>query len=918
MYILKQAFFIIFFLALAIAAVAQTENLPINNTILQDSLSGFSKDSISVIDTINSDSSQVVKDKAAKKAPKGDIATTIRYTAKDSIYFDVANQVVEMYGAATITYGQIKLEADDIDIDWKSNMLMAEGKVDENGKKQGSPIFTDGPEQYHTDKIKYNFKTKKAFISGIVTQHGEGYVHGDQVKRNEKEEMFLNHAKYTTCNLETPHFHIEANKLKMIPNDKIISGPFHLKVNDIPTPLGFAFGMFPSPRKRTSGIIVPAYGEERLRGFFLRNGGFYLDINEYINLAVLGEIYSRGSHGVNIASDYRKRYAYNGRLNFSYNQFNSGALEDTTGGVKNFWLQWSHSPQSRGTSRFSASVNAGTSTFNQYNFVNNMQQQLNTTFNSNVSYSKTFTGTPFNLTSSLRHNQNVRTGQMDLTLPDIAINMNRIYPFKFAGSSGKRWYEKINLAYNFNASNRLTNNGLYVDKTPGVDTGTPGGMVGGVNQGIGGATPAGRELMPFNMQNLPTIFDNAQVGGRHTIPVSTSMTALKYFTVSPAFNYEEVWYLKQLNHQFNPQLGTVVTDTTSGFYRAYSYSASASVNTRIYGTYYPNSKNIKGIRHVMTPSMSLSYRPDFSRPQYDYYQYVQSDTNGNFRYRSRYEGFLFGTPGMGRSAALSFSLNNNIEMKVRDKKDSTNEKATKKISIFDNISMSTGYDIIADSFNLAPIRIAARTRLFDNKVDINLGGTIDPYIYEMEGEARTPQGGRTIRQRRIDEYAWNHGQGIGQISNLNFAVGTSFNPQARKGDKKTPKGGNADEMEYINANPDMYVDWSVPWNLRVNYSLFYTRVGHNDPSITQSINFSGDVSITEKWKITFNSGFDVQRKEFTMTNINIHRDLHCWELLFNWVPFGRLTSYSLDVRVKSSILQDLKLSRRRSFFDMGF
>jgi hypothetical protein len=884
-HILKHAFFIIFLLLIATSAFSQTEEL-LNKPLLQDSISN-----------INADTSKVVN-KAKQAAKKGDISTTIKYTAKDSIFFNLANQAVSMYGEGDIDYGEIKLEADDIEIDWKSSTLSAQGKVGEDGKKTGTPIFQDGADKYYTEKIKYNFKSKKAYITGVVTQHGEGFIHGDQVKRNEKEEMFLNHAKYTTCNLAEPHFHIEASKLKMIPNDKIITGPFNLRVNNIPTPLGFAFGMFPSPRKRTSGIIFPSYGEERLRGFFLRDGGFYFDVNEYVNLAVQGDIFSRGSHGLRVSSDYRKRYSYNGRFNVDYSQVpGSTNLEDSSK-VKTFWVRWNHTPQSKGTSRFAASVNLGTSKYNQYNFVN-VQQNMNTTFNSSVNYSKTFTGTPFNMNASMRHNQNVQTGQMDINLPDLALNMNRIYPFKFGSSSGKRWYEKINMAYNFNTTNQLSNRitqfrindeGLRRDTTYYAD---------------------------FNLQNLPLILDRAQLGGRHTIPISTSMTLMKYFTVNPGFNYEELWYLKSLNHSFDSEKGALRTDTINGFSRAYSYNASASVNTRIYGTFYPKSKKILGVRHVMTPSMGFSYRPDFAQEKYGYYQNVQVDTLGNRRLLSRYDGFVYGTPGMGQSASLNFSINNNIEMKVRTKSDSTSSnKDTKKISIFDNISVSGGYNFLADSLNLSPLRMSARTRLFNNKIDINIGGTLDPYVYVIEGYRTNG----SIIQRQVNQYAWDNGKGIGQLSNANLAVGTSFNPKARTGDKKTASKGAAsdDEMEFINANPDLYIDWNVPWNLRLNYNLNYNKRGFSEAQVTQGITFSGDLSITEKWKIAFNSGFDIQRKEFTQTNVSINRDLHCWDMRFNWVPFGRFTSYSIDIAVKASVLQDLKLSRRRNFFDRGF
>jgi hypothetical protein len=825
-----------------------------------------------------------------EKKPQGDITTTIKYTARDSINFDVVNQIVYLYGDAKIDYGDVELEAGEIVINWHTHTLTATSRIDSLGKKEGVPVFKDGPETYVTQNIKYNFKTKKAIISGMVTQQGDAFMHGEKIKKTEDSELYIDHAKYTTCNLEDPHFHIAANKLKVIQNDKIISGPFNLVFNDIPTPLGFAFGMFPAPKKRTSGILIPTYGEERTRGFFLRDGGFFLALNDHVNLALRGDIYSKGSYGFNVASEYRKRYAYNGNFSFRHTvNYWSPNIEDSTA-AKDYWINWTHAPQSKGNSRFSASVNGGSSSFTQNNLMS-IEQNINTTFNSSVNFSHTFAGTPFNMAVSARHNQNVRTGQMDMTLPEMSLNMNRIFPFKKAGSSGKSWYEKISVAHTFNTTNRLTN--MVPNYSPNAI--------------------APDTALAINRENIPVFLERASIGARHSVPITTTFNMFKHFAISPSVNYEELWYLRELNHRYNEETQRMEIDTLNRFSRAYSYGANIGATTRLYGTIYPKSEKILGIRHVMIPTLGFSARPDFSHERYGYYKEVQVDSTGRKRMVSRYDGFVYGAPGMGKSASFNFSLNNNLEMKVRTKNDSTGNNS-KKVSILDNLSMSTSYNVLADSFQLAPIRLAARTRLFNNKLDVNFASTVDPYTYELISESYNTNGDRIVQQRRRSDYAWNNGGGIGRISQAMLSLGTNLNPAARGKDKKNTTA-TPEEMEFINANPDLYVDFNIPWSLRLNYNINYSKTGFADPNIMQTLNFSGDVSLTEKWKIGFSSGYDFVRKDLTMTNINIYRDLHCWELRFNWVPFGRFTSFSLDIQVKAPILQDLKLSRRRNFGD---
>ena len=433
----------------------------------------------------------------------------------------------------------------------------------------GKPIFSEGNQSYETDKITYNFDSRKAKIKGIVTQLDDAYMQGEDVNKNEEDELFISHAMYTTCNLAEPHFHISSSKIKVIPGKKVVSGPFHLKFGDVPTPLGFIFGMFPQPKKKISGLIMPNYGEEKRRGFYLRDGGYYFAISDYLDLRVTGDIYSKGSFGGTIATNYNKRYSYNGSLRFNYNKSKLGDFENPATS-NDFSLSWSHTPDSRGkSSRFSSSVNFQTNSYNQNkNLVySDFNESINAQFNSNISYSKTFSG-PFNLSANLRHSQNVQTKKVNLTLPDVSYNMSRIYPFKNLGKLGKTPLGKLSISHRFTGKIELSN-------------GSVGNSFSGLN--IINSSNNFSEQIDFNMENINSIIDRSKIGGKHTIPISTSFNLLKYFTVSPSMNYNELWYLKKLDYTFNEEENGIQVDTTNAFQRAWSYSTALSLSTRIYG-----------------------------------------------------------------------------------------------------------------------------------------------------------------------------------------------------------------------------------------------------------------------------------------------------------------------------------------------
>ena len=834
---------------------------------------------------------------------KSEIETTINYSAKDSIFYDLKSQKIKLYGNSKIDYGEINLEAYEILVDWNDKTLDANYLTDSTGKKIGKPIFSEGNQSYETDKITYNFDSRKAKIKGIVTQLDDAYMQGEDVKKNEEDELFISHAMYTTCNLEEPHFHISSGKIKVIPGKKVVSGPFHLKFGDVPTPLGFIFGMFPQPKKKVSGLIMPNYGEEKRRGFYLRDGGYYFAVNDHIDLRLTGDVYSKGSYGMTLGSSYKKRYSYSGNLRFNYNKSKLGDFENPSTS-NDFSFSWSHTPDAKGkSSRFSSSVNFQTNSYNQNkNLVySDFNESINAQFNSNISYTKTFKGSPFNLSANLRHSQNVQTKKVNLTLPDVSYNMSRIYPFKNLGKLGKTALGKISISHRFNGKIELTN-------------GSVGNSLSGLN--ILNSSNNFSEQIDFNMDNLNSIIDRSKIGGKHTIPISTSFNLLKYFTVSPSVNYNEIWYFKKLSYNYNELEDGIEIDTTNSFQRAWSYSSAFALSTRIYGTVFFKKGKIKAIRHVISPEISMSFSPDFTKPKFGYYENVQINREGDTKLLSKYENFLFGSPRIGSSASMNFYIGNNLEMKVVDKNDTIS--GTRKIKIFDNLSFSSSYNFLADSFRLAPIRFSTRTSFFKRLINLSVSGNIDPYTFKLDSISENSSGIKNVYQRRIDELAYKNNQGVGSLAYINMSLGFRFSAKDFRSEDEEEKDssfGTREEIDYINSNIAEYIDFNVPWSINASYNLNRRKLGLRDPTITQTLTFSGDVSISEKTKISFRSGYDFKFKMLTQTSINATRDLHCWRINFSWVPFGRFQSYNLSINAVSALLQDLKLEKRSRFFD---
>jgi hypothetical protein len=849
---------------------------------------------------VNPTDSLNTKNNTPKNTKKSDIETTINYSARDSIFSTLDNKTIWLYGDAKITYGEIEVEAEEIIIDYANNTVTAHGIADSLGKVQGYPIFKNGQELYETKDIIYNFKTGRARISEVVTQQGEGYLHGDAVFKNEKGELLSIRNSYTTCNLEHPHYRIRATKTKAIPNDKIVAGPFYLEFNDIPLPIGFLFGMFPAQRESKSGIIFPSYGEDRKRGFNLRNGGYFFDISDYVKLAITGDIYSKGGHALYVKTNYNKKYKYSGSANFSYSKTKLSDKIEAPQISNDFYLTWSHSPQSKGTGRFSASVNAATSSYNKNNnmnlgltneFSSTRLNNSTTKMSSNVSYSKKFANTPFSLGVNLSHNQDLVTKIVDLPLPTLTLNMTNLYPFQRKNGKTSAM-DNFSVGYSMAATNKMTNN-------------------------IGRVTPSAKKdsIAPFTFRNLGTFFENAKKGVRHAVPISMSFKVLKYFTVSPSVNLEHKWYFENLKWGYvtdpltRKSVLTPTRDKSVGFNTITNYNFSTGMNTRLYGTYFLKRGKVKAIRHIVNPSVSYSYIPDFTKNK-DYFDEVV--VNDKITYRSKHEGFVYGGSNTGHSSSIGFGIGNNLEMKVKSEKDTV----ARKVSLLNNLSVNSSYNFLADSFNLAPFNIAANTNILNNFLNINLSASLDPYYYNKEADEET----NVIREVRKRGYAWDNDQGIGRITSASLAMSTNLNPKARdKQQDSRDKIGKSDlpdqEKQYLIANPNAYIDFDIPWDLSISYNLSYNHTVNRDPEITQTLQFSGKVSLSQKWNVNFNSGYHFESKEFTNTNIAIARDLHCWTMNFTWVPFGRFQSYNFTIAVKASVLQDLKLERRKPFLD---
>lgn len=873
---------------------------------------------------------------------KGSVETTVKYAAKDSIRFNVQEKKAVLYDKANVDYGELSLKAAVITVDYTKNILTAEGAPDSTGRVQDKPIFKNGAENYQAGRINYNFKTKKGKIAEAVTQQGEGYVHADVIKKNQYNEIYGRNGRYTTCNLEHPHFFINASKMKMIPGEKVVTGPFNLVISDIPTPLGFLFGYFPSPSKsRASGIIIPSYGNSTDRGFFLRNGGYYWAASDNIGIRFTGDVYAGagrqfgGWRGM-AESQYIKRYKYSGLASFEYsyrpisiaNRRNDGTNTSLASRrftkSETFWINWSHSPVPRpGGGRFSASVRAGSTEYNQQNVAGDPQRFLTPAFQSNITYSKQLRNAPVNYTVNLSQSQNTGTGSMDFTLPDITLGVARQYPYQWLGlePSGK-FYEQFAFSYDLRAQNRITNTQAARTFVAGVP------LLGGSN-----AT----RVIPIDVDNIDQLLRNSQTDIQHNFQISLgSYSFLKFINLAPTVTYRQFWYLKQLDYKFDPVAQAVRIDTLSKFniVNDFSSGVSANLGTTIYGLYQVNSKKIKAIRHKVTPNISLSYAPKSGNanstniPGLPYYGTVANrnepptgirEIDNRFfdeRRYSRFPGFTGATSA--QSASMNFTLQNALEMKVRDNNDTTGTTPFKKVDLIKNFDVNFSYNFMAKEFALSQIAFSFNTQIA-TKLNLNMRASFDPYQRDTAGIL-------------INKYLFNQdSRRLARLTTANLGLQYQFNPSQKPGRKSNISRDVAAANDPalgtpIPINPyEDYVDFELPWELNAGFTALYTDPGPRPTRLTYirprslssaSLNLSGSVKLTNNTRIGYLTNYDFINGTAAFTSLNIFRDLHCWQITGTWYPFkGPTQGYFITIAAKSSLLQDLKLNRNRTFLN---
>ncbi len=808
----------------------------------------------------------------------------------DSLYYDVRNRTVYIFNEGDVTYQDMSLKADYMRINMDTKEIYAYGKADtvDGQPTVTHPVFEEGSSSYTMDTITYNITSKKAKIKGVATQEGDGWLIGGSVKKMPDNTINIQHGKYTTCDhTDHPHFYLAMTKAKVIPGKKVITGPAYLVMEDVPIyPLMLPEGFFPISSGPKSGILMPTYGEEYSKGFFVRDMGYYFTLSDHMDLALRGGFYTLGSWEASAASRYIKRYKYSGSLNAQYSSIRTGEKgEPDFIKQSNFRLQWTHSqdPKANPGSTFSASVNFATSGYSKYS-ATTLNDILSTQTNSSIAYSKNWAGTPFSLSANMSISQNSQNSMIAITLPTVVFNVSRIYPFKRREAVGKaRWYEKIAMSY----TGKMTNS---------VST---------------------KESEVFTRETL----DKMKNGIEHSIPVSASFNLLNYINVSPSFNYTEKWYFKKEERVWNPVTNQVdYLDPEYGFYRLYNYNMNVSASTTLYGMYQARKKTrkIQAIRHTITPTVGFAYAPDFTRQKYGYYKTVQSDSTGRFTTYSPFSGNAYGVPSGGRSASMTFSLSQNLEMKVLSKRDTS---GVKKIKLIDELRLSGSYNFLADSMGLSNIPISFRTTLFGN-FGINLTATLDPYEVSPQGVRYN----KLMIRRGLP----------GRIVNTGWSFGYTFKS---RDDRSQPAVNDITSIPPEYANPfydpyrqldpvlrrqymaQSYYDFSLPWNFgfnyTVNYSIQYLNNGTTGyrSNVTQTLGFNGSVTITPKTGITFQGGYDIKSRKLTTSSVSLSRDLHCWQMSFSWIPFGFHRSWSFNIGVKAASLADLKYDKSQSMYD---
>lgn len=851
----------------------------------------------------------VRKSKSALEEP-------VSYSAKDSITFDYTNSRAHLFGGSQVNYQNLQLTADDISLSLDSSLVHASGRPDSTGAIQGKPLFKQGEDEYEPDRISYNFKTRKAFISNVYTQEGEGFMQSREGKRDSSGVMYVQNGKYTTCDAEHPHFYVSLTRAKMHPGKNVIFGPAYLVVEDVPLPLAIPYGFFPFSSSYKSGFIMPTYGDETTRGFYLRDGGYYFAINDKVDLKVLGEFYTKGSWGLSAQTNYKKRYRFGGNFFFSYQNTKEGEKNMPDYSVsKSFKLTWSHRQDAKAnpTQSFSASVNFATSSYERNNLTSmyNPESYTQSTRTSSVSYSKTFSKVGLTLSGTFNLSQNMRDSSISVTLPTLSISQSRFNPFKRKKAAGKeRWYEKIAMSY----------------------TGT---LANSINT---------KEDKLFHS----SLVKDWRNGMRHQVPISASFSVLNYINVTPSFTFTDRMYTHKVMQGWDTDRQAVQRDTVYGFYNVYNYNMSISANTKLYGMYRPmpwfGGKKIAAIRHVFTPTVSFSYAPDFSQSRFGFYDsYVKTDANGNVstvRY-SPFSGMMYGTVGQGMTGSVTMDVANNIEMKVRTDKDSTGYR---KISLIDELGGSLSYNMAAKRRPWSDLNLRARIKL-TKKYTYSMNAVFATYAYEKDENGRVYVGDHTEWSRG------RFGRFQGTAQNISYSISNeTFRKLFGKKQRTTTSDDELDEEldeeeetdpTMQNVDPDRkkgktganqesngdvdedgYLKFSLPWSINIGYGVTIrenTQGRFNDKrmrypyKLSHTLNFSGNIRISEGWNINFSSGYDFNMHKLSMTTASLSRDLHCFQMSCSMV-ISPYTSYNFTFACKAGTLADaLKWKKQSSY-----
>ena len=836
----------------------------------------------------------------------------VEFASDDSLVYIAPTKQVRLYGNAKVKYENMNLESDKVRMALDSSLVHATGSADTTGKLTGSPVFTMGSDKYESDTMSFNFKTKRGFINNVYTEQEDGFLSSQHSKRDSSGVLYLEHGRYTTCDAPHPDFYIALSRAKVRPGKDVVFGPAYLVVADVPLPLAIPYGFFPFTKSYSSGFIMPSYGDESARGFYLRDGGYYFAINDKWDLKLLGEIYTKGSWGLSAASNYRKRYRYNGSFFFSYQNTKNGdkGMPDYSEQTS-FKIQWSHRQDSKANpfSSLSASVNFATTSYERDNLnsMYNPQSYTQSLRTSSVSWTTNFSSLGMTLSGTTNLSQNMRDSTISLQLPDLNVSVSRFYPFKRKKMAGKeRWYEKISMSYTGHLSNSINT----------------------------------KEDLLFK-SNLIKDWSN---GMQHNIPINANFTVLKYINVNPSFNFTDRMYTNKVMKSWDEATQTEVADTTYGFYNVYNWSMSLSASTKLYGFWLPSRKifgdKIQAIRHVLTPQVSFSYAPDFGASRYGYYAtYQKTDADGNVTLQeySPYTGSLFGVPGKGKTGNISFDLSNNIEMKVKSDKDST---GFRKISIIDELGLSMGYNMAAKERPWSDLSMRIRLKWWKNYT-FNMTAVFATYAYELS-ENGTPYVGTHTEYSR-----GRFGRFQGMSQNFSFTL----TPEKLK---KLFSGGDKDDDDddyrdnddtgvetnidddMINAqrgarkqsagkaetDEDGYMKFSMPWSLTVGYGVtmrentagkFNTESMRYPYKFTQTLNFSGNVRLSDGWNISFSSGYDFEEHDISMTTASLQRDLHCFNMSCS-VVLAPYTSYNFSFRCNAATLTDaLKYDKRSGY-----